>query len=91
MPSTSSARRPSSSPFEFYKHRDYGLLRARPGIPQFDIFHDDGTWQAIIMNPFTASMAPISEVTASALAGGRDLHAPIVAREVSPGVVEPVS
>lgn len=88
MPSTSpSSRRPE---FRFFKHRDFDLIREVPTALQFDILHpDDGTWQRIIMNPFTASMAEISEAQAAALAGGADLYAPITAREVRPGVVEP--
>lgn len=67
------------------------MLREVSSRLQFDIFHpDDGTWQAILMDPFTASMSRISEVRAAELAGWRDLYAPIVSREVAPLRVEPV-
>lgn len=87
MPSTSPSSRPPE--FRFFQHRDYGLLRERAGELQFDMWDpEERTWQRILMNPFTASMSVVPEAAAAVTAGG-ELLAPIAAREVSPGVVEP--
>lgn len=80
----------SASDFRFFRHFDYGLLREADRELQFDMWDRQArTWQRIILDPFTASMSPLTEPEARSIAGG-ELLAPIVAREVRPGVVEPV-
>jgi hypothetical protein len=78
-------------PFRFFKHFDYGLLREVPDSLQYHKWMPDtGTWQAILLNPFTASMSQISEVQAGELAAGGNLFAPITAEERPGGKVVPV-
>src|SRR5947209_15980640 len=79
----------STGEYRFYRHFDYGLLREGPEPLRFDMWQGDH-WQAIILNPFTASMSPVPEAVAKLTAGdcvfGRPTH-----QERPGGKVEPIN